>query len=417
MGIIFLAFGIFVSVSVPSLYHILAFIPGCYFTYKYLRSGYKLPKSAYPLMGLILTGYISNFVNLDGLNDVIRSFGKQKYFIFGILMIFPLKAFLKNYIDVRQIKIILNIFFFTLIASAIFGILKYRYDFNLLKMSHEFTEQYRNGGFTGIMRYGYGMGFVMTFMVGMILYKEQLTSVLPKKWFYTAFLIGGIGFILSFTRGAILGFVCSLPFILWFYKKKLGVLSFIAVSLLISGVAIIAIRGGSESSRFLTKLTKSTNLKRLSQYEASFLAFKEKPILGQGVNQFSSECVRIKDKHQIFWQDYCKRIGFTCEYKRYPNNAHYCGHSHNIFLEIMANMGLIGFIFFILWLGTWTFELIQRNDLLGKLYLPFIINFIVASQFEMVFDANNSFMIFFLYPLSFLSVEDIGSSVRGLKKI
>lgn len=411
-GIIFLAFGIFISVSIPSLYHILMVVPCCYFTFQYLKDGNKLPKSTYPLIGLILTGYISNLANFENLNDVVRSFGKQKYYIFGILSIFPLKAFFKNYIGARQIKIILNIFFFTIIVAAIYGTIKSRYNFNLLNMTYEYTEEFRNGGFTGIMRYGYGMGFVLSLLVGVFLHREKLKAIISPKWFYLALLIGGAGFVFSFTRGAILGFFCSLPFIFWFYNKKWGKISFVVVAVLILSVLVITIKGGSKSSRFLTKITKSSNLKRLSQYEASLLAFSERPIIGHGVNQFSSECIRVKDKHQIFWQDYCKRIGFKCEYERYPNNAHYCGHSHNIFLEMAANMGIIGFVFFCLWLGMWITELIKRDDLLGKIYIPFIINFLLASQFEMIFDANNSFLIFFLYPLSFLKKEDLGDTVK-----
>lgn len=413
VGIIFLSLGIFVSVSVPSLYHIFMVVPCVYFTWKYLKSGYKLPKSSYALIGLVLTGYLSNIVNYDGLNDVMRSFGKQKYYIFAVLSIFPLKAFFKNYVGTRQLKIIINIFFFTIIAAAIFGTFKYRYDFNLLKMAHEYTKHSRVGGFTGIMRYGYGMGFVLTFMISMLLYRKKLTAIISPKWFYLTLIFGTAGFVLSFTRGAILGVFCSLPFILWFYRKKWGVISLTLVGILISAVVAIMFLGGHGSSRFLVKITQSSNLKRLSQYETSLRAFAEKPVLGHGVNQFSSECVRIKDKYNIWWKDYCNRIGFKCEYPKVPGEPHYCGHSHNIFLEMMANMGIIGLLFFVAWLGLWSFELLQRGDLLAKMYLPFIVNFVVASQFEMTFDANNSFLIFFLYPLSFVRKSDLSPWLKG----
>lgn len=405
-GILFLVFGIFISVTIPSLFHILAALPSIYFTFKYLKKGYKLPKSSYFLIALIITGYISNFINLESLNDPLRSFGKQKYYIFGILSIFAFKHAFKNAIANRRIKILLNIFFFTIIAAAIYGTFKYRYNFDLLKMKTIYTDHYRNGGFTGIMRYGYGTGFVLSFLLGIFLYRKKLEKIISKKWFYSSLVLGGIGFVLSFTRGAMLGTLCSVPFIVYAYHKKWGKVTFVAVVSIILLLVTIAFTGGNSSSRFFSKITQSSNLKRLSQYHTAVLAFAEKPAFGHGVNQFSSECPRIKKENDLWYQNYCSKYNWPCSFPK-KQKEHYCSHSHNIFLEIAANMGLFGFIFLCGWIFTWLYEMHKRDDLLGKLYIPFIINFLVASQFEMVFDANNSFLIFLLYPISFLKEEDL----------
>lgn len=408
IGLMAIAFGIFVSVSLPSLYHVLALIPLIYFTQKGWKEGMRFPLSTYFLIGLILTGYISNLMNIDTLNDPLRSFGKQKYYIFGILSIFSFRNFFKDYLGNYRIKRILDIFFFTIIAAAIYGTLKNRYDFDLLQMKSVWTKQSRNGGFTGIMRYGYGTGFVLSIMFGMFLYRNKMRKILGKM-FYIALAFGIAGLVLSFTRGAMLGLLCSLPVIFWFWHRKLAIGLSVIIAILIGGAVLISIKGGSNSSRFLLKVTQGSNLKRLSQYQTSILAFKEKPVLGQGVNQFSSECRRIKEENDIWFGMYCEKFSLPCNYEKLEKR--YCGHSHNIFLEMAANMGIIGFVFFCLWFFTWMFELIKRQDLLGVILLPFMINFLIASQFEVTFDANNSFLIFTLYPLSFLRKEDLRESL------
>ena len=406
IGICFLAFGVFVSVSVLPLFHILVAIPSIYLSVKYLRDGNKLPSSAIILILYVLANYISSALSFDTLDNPIRSFGRPKYYIFAVLCI-PLLSYLqRDYMNEFKWRKVLNIFSFTIIAAAFYGVIKGVIRFDLLTMA-ETVKHYdmgRAGGFTNIMRYGYGTSYALTFMLGLFLFRKRFNfSGLLSKLFYYAMVFGFVGLLLSKTRGALLGLLVSLPLLAYFYNKKLFKYVFGCITLVVVTVLTVVVLGGSSKLRILSKLDSGSNLKRLSQYQAAVLAFQEKPIFGHGTNEFSSHCLRIKKENNIFWADYCKSSLLSCNY---PEAKSYCGHSHNILLENAANVGLVGLSIFILWLLCWTYELYKRQDLITAIYLPFLLNFIVSSQFEQTLNANTSFMIFFLYSLSFVKLPD-----------
>ena len=121
---------------------------------------------------------------------------------------------------------------------------------------------------------------------------------------------------------------------------------------------------------------------RLSLYQAALFMLKEKPLLGYGPGQFRNQVVRVRSQNGLGWE------GRTTP------------HAHNVFLETAANLGAVGLIALLGWLGCWVHELWRRKDLIAKCVLPFICAFIVGGQSEYTFDANNSFLIFFVYSAS-----------------
>lgn len=385
----FVAFGVLISVSVPSLFHILAIIPAVVVNlYYFKKKSLNLPKSAYVLIALIVWGYIVNFINFDQLNDPIRSFGKVKYWIFAVLSIGLFRYAFENYIDNFKVKRILNIFWFSIIASACYG----------------FYKDYPNriSGFTGIMRYGYGMSFILTIMLGVTLHYSKLKKFINARMFLSAFVIGLFGFLATKTRGAFLGGVVALPFVFYLYNKRIGKFVGAITAVLVSVIVIISVNGGNSSFRILEKVGVSSNLKRLSQYEAALNSIKNNPIVGLGVNNFSSKCLNIKEKFEIHWPKYCAKYPVLNCYYKAEDHPRYCGHSHNIVLEHAANLGVLGAFLLVLWGACWLYEMIYLKTTFSMILIPFIINLFVAGQFENIFDANNSFLIFFLYPLSFI---------------
>lgn len=403
-GAFTVAFGIFISVSLPSLFHIFAVVPLLVFNYRLVKEkSLNLPTSAKLLLLLVVLGYLSNFINLSELNNVTRSFGKLKYFIFGVLSIGGFRLLTKDYLTSFRAKKVLNTFWVSIIIAGLYGIFKERIFYEDIPG--------RVGGLTGIMRYGYGMSFVLTIMAGIVFRLDKLNHLISKKLFLSALVIGFLGFFFSQTRGAMLGLIASAPFVIYYYNKKAGVASLILAILAIGSLAYISISGGNSSSRFFARLGSTGNMKRLSQYEMAYQSIKEKPWFGVGVNNISSKCSEIKDRHEIDWRMYCKYDVFKCAFHEYIPKKQYCAHSHNIVLEIAANFGIIGGVLLILWGGIWFIELYKLNTTLSIIILPFIINMFAAGQFENIFDANNSFLIFFLYPLSFLrSLKETPSS-------
>ena len=263
VGLFFLVLGVFVSVTVPSLFHILAAIPLLLHFFKNF-SEIKLPKSSIFLILLVFWGYISNFANFNDLNDVMRSFGKQKYIIFSILSLIAFPYFFKNYMTQKRIAFLIKTFFFTVIAACIVGIIKSRFGFDLVKFK-SIVAIGRSEGFTEIMRYGYGTGFVVSLLTGALLYKSKVKNFISYKWLALAFVFGAVGMLESKCRGAILGTFCSIPFILYFKNKKLGVISFIVAFVSVLSIAAVVIFGGSSKSRMFQKLASPSNLIRFSQ--------------------------------------------------------------------------------------------------------------------------------------------------------
>lgn len=389
-GIISVAFGVFISVSVPSLFHILTIIPAILINYRfYKEKKLNLPKSAWALLGVVILGYVSNFVNLETLDNPVRSFGKLKYFIFAILSISLFRHVFENYIDAYKIKKISNVLFFAVIIAAGWGVYKAYPD--------------RAGGFTGIMRYGYGTSLILSLMFGLFFHQKKIEKYINKKMFLTALVFGSLGLFMSKVRGGILGLFVVAPVILGFYKRKLAILSSIIVAVVLIAAAVVLKSGGSKSIRVLERLGGMSNLKRLSQYETSSRTILNNPIFGLGVNNFSSVCPEIKEKLKVDWRQYCAKYPvLDCNWHKIHWTKKYCSHSHNIVLEVAVNMGVLAGALLILWGLLWLVELWKMNTVFSILMIPFVINVFVAGQFENIFDANNSFMIFLLYPLSFV---------------
>lgn len=396
----FVSMGVFVSVTIPSGFHIIAAAPLTYFSWKYLVDDKRsLPKSSWALLLFVLASYASNFANLGDLIKPLSAFGKQKYEVFGVMTLMGL-FYMREYMGAFRWRKILNVFFFTIVAAAFYGVFKVLTQIDLFTMSQAVggDELARAGGFTEVMRYAYGTSFVLSMMLACIPFLKK-DGVFNKKWFWTALVFGVIGLYFSKARGAILGLFVSIPVILWFVRKKW---SYIAIALGVVGIAGVVVLGamGGTGNRLVSKLGYSSNLKRVSQYETAFKTFLEKPVFGHGVNQFSHICPNQKGKYEIYWPAYCQEYKFlNCSY---PNESAYCGHSHNVFLEYATNRGLLGLVTFCAFLLLWGVEMWRRQDAMTVVILALLANFVVASQFEFTLNANNSFMFFLLYAVSSL---------------
>lgn len=381
----FVALGVFVSVTVPSLYHIVAGIPLIIFSWRYLKvDKLALPKSSWALIIFVLISYLSSLVNFDELNNPMRSFGKQKYELFGIMTIMGLH-YVNSYLNSHRWKKILNTMLFTIIAAGLFSA------YTVL-----IEGERRASGFTEIMRYGYGTGFALSMLFACVPFLDG--KVFNKKMFWSALVWGLMGLYFAKTRGAILGLFVSFPVIVWFFKRKLSYALCLVGGLMMVGVVFLMQTGGS--NRLFSKIGADSNLKRLSQYEASAHAFIERPLLGHGVNQFSSVCPSIKEEYGISWTGYCEKYEFfNCSY---PDEQSYCGHSHNVFLETATNRGVFALLAFVSFLLMWAYEMWKRQDAMTVVIFALLANFVVASQFEYTLNANNSFLFWFIYSISFI---------------
>lgn len=371
-ALFFLAAGYLTSVSILSGYQVLITIPLIFYTYKAFKTyTFTLPKSGLWLLGFTIIASISLFMNLDVIPKPSKNFGRLKYFLIGITSIWVLKDWIiSSSSNVK--KFILNTFFTSVIIAGGYAI--YTYTFNGVPRAHVLTET---------MRYGYGSGMILLILLGMILHREKFQNILTTPLAITAFIVGFTGMYLTYTRGALLGFLCGFPFVIFYYKRKLGyILGGLSIGVVIILAGFYLFGSGQYKSRFLVSKNNKSDSIRKSQWQAAIIAIKERPLFGWGLSNFHSQLKRIKEDHDLAAKDY--------------NDAH----SHNLFLEIGSGTGLIGLLLFLGWIFTWAGEIFKHGGILRALIIPYGVAFVVSSQFEVTFDANNASVIFFLYSLS-----------------
>jgi O-antigen ligase len=375
-AIFFLAAGILTSVSVLSIYQVLFVIPLVYYSYLAIKeNNFKLPKSAWFLLAFTGIALLSLIVNLELIPKPSKNFGRLKYYLFGIGGIFVLRVWLREATDQMK-SLVLNMFFVSIVVAGIFATYEYATG-----------DDNRARGLTDTMRYGYGSAMLLLTLLSAILHRfVSLKSAIPT------FIIGFLGMYLTYTRGALLGFLCGLPFVFYFYKPKLGyalgVLACLA-GMTLGYFYLYSNTNQFQGSRLMMSQNNSGDVIRRNQWKAAIIAIKEKPFLGYGLSNFHSQLARIKEEHNLEKKEY--------------NDAH----AHNIFLEIASGTGLIGFFFFLGWLIFWALESFKAGGLIRALVVPFGVAFVVSSQFEVTFDANNASMIFFLYSLSSASNKNV----------
>lgn len=373
VAIFFLAAGYLTSVTILSAYQVLFVIPLTYYTWlAFKNKDFNLPKSSYWLMAFIVVALISLLLNLEYVPKPSKNFGKIKYFLYGIAGIWALRPWIKEASD-KQKKVVFNTFLVSIIVVAFYAL--YTFFFKGNARAEVLTEK---------MRYGYGSGMILLVLLGTLLHKKQFDSYYTFPLAVAAFIMGFIGMYITYTRGALLGFLCGLPLVIFFYRKKLGLLlGGAAVVVVAIWVSIYLFGSGNYNSRLLVSKNNSSDGIRKSQWKAAVIAIQEKPLLGWGHSNFSSQVKRIKIENNLEWQDYE-------------------AHAHNLFLDIAAGTGLIGLFIFIGWILTWAWECYQADGYVRKLVIPFGVAFVVCSQFEVTFDANNATMIFFIYAMSSL---------------
>ncbi|PIK14696.1 O-antigen ligase family protein [Halobacteriovorax sp. JY17] len=375
----------FVSLSASALSHILIFIPALYFTFKtYKEEGLNLSKSNIALLLTILFAIIS----IIFAPDIARKFKqvtKLKYMLIGVLAIYPFIELFKK-ITRDQVRKMFNTFLVLLAVGNLAGVYALFSGYHPLRMK-EASDGLRAAGMYGMaITYGYGIELILILMLAItFLYRKKISNIANPAIFYISMGTTLIGFYFAFARGALLALIISIPFIFIRRNRK------IFLGLLTAGVTFIGIitaivfttneDGGG--NRFLLKAKTTSNMIRLSQYEAAYKGFLEKPLTGWGYRNFEPNAYDIKKRNGI---DY----------------AEFYGHAHNNYLEFLASTGVFGFISFCLFVLFWIVEAFKRGDEFSNILFPFIISFSISGLFQnTINDGENMFVIMFLYSLTY----------------
>lgn len=377
-ALIFLTIGFIASPTIVSLYHILIIIPAILII-KQGQFNIKLPKSSLFLLALCFWGIISTFYNLDTIIKPRKSFDDLKFYLLGVVLIFPLRYFIQNATE-KHIQKLFKILVFIISAAFIVGIIKAFFGFDLVKMqTGDFKP--RSGGFTNYMRYGYSHAFLFILGIGMLVNYEKVKKYINLKVLIYTLALCFLAVFTSKTRGALLAILVGLPFMFLKYKPLIAKIV-IAIGTLFLGIVIyFSVTNTKTSSRFLN-INDGSNHKRMSQFYSAVKSIQEKPIFGLGSDQFSYNVPRLKEKYDIWAKNYQ-------------------GHSHNIFLEHAANFGIVGLVLFLGFIICWFLELIKFRSDLSWVLASYLVAFVVSGQVENLFDNTNSHLLFFIYSLSY----------------
>ena len=395
-----LALGVFASTALSAGYHILLLMPGMVCLVRaFRREGWgTLPKSSLALLALIGMGVICCVANWNSMHYPLRSLLKLKYFLFGILGLVALRHVICQGISRKIVRGLLHLFFASIIISVIYGITGTFADFDL--ETWEKKQFHREGGLTGTMRFGYGIGMVLPILLALWLRREKWADWFDARLLTVTLIMGLVGLLLTQTRGAMLGMLCAVPLTLLLHNRERGLIIGCFFGLLVTLLILGNVIGNERLERMFSVKMPGRYMRgfasddRLSIYTAAVMSMSERPLQGVGMNQFRYHINDLKARYDLDYPD----VGAS--------------HAHNVFLEIGADLGILGLVALVVWCFLWGLELWRRYDAVGVCLLPFLVAFVVSGQFEYLFDANNSFLIFFLYSLS-SSTGQLSKVCRG----
>lgn len=377
---IILCLFLFPAFSLCSLHHALLAIVGFFFTYKAVKEKtFHFSASSWALVALVLISILSVIANSESIAKPMSNIAKLKYFILPLLGISAYRAWFENSFDQKKVKWAINILVISTTIATLSGLYAYFFVFNPLRFK-EACHATRTCGMYGMyMTYGYGIPFFVILLLGLILKHKEVKAYLSPKLSIPAFVINFVSFILSFARGALLGFLIGLPFFYCKQRRK------VFVGLVIAGLVAVGL-----SYQFIPKVRglvhdsdrMNSADTRFSQYAAALKAAEEKPWLGLGYRNFEPNVKAIKAKYDLPHKDFA-------------------GHAHSNFFEHLASTGWLGLIALVMFHLLWFVESYRRNDWVGAMMMPFIVSIFISGQFQYTLgDGENLYLIMMVYMLS-----------------
>ena len=221
-------------------------------------------------------------------------------------------------------------------------------------------------------------------LIMMILYKDKKNKKQRIIYIFIALIIM-LNIALTFSRNGYVAFFIGCTVLVIIYNWKfISFLIFAAISVLIIP---------QTSGRILELADKSQNFTRIRLWETAIRMFKEHPILGVGNGNFVS-----------YYDAYIKKypeLYIYYEYKRYP--------THNSYLKVLSELGILGIVPFILILSFSIINYIKfivkrSNDLYKYMCMGFLastVAFLFMNLSENLFFVPNVTACFWI----FLAIE------------
>ncbi len=296
--------------------------------------------------------------------DFQSSFWKSIFFLRFILMTFGIIIFLsKSQFHELKFK---NYYLFFLIIISIDVLNEYFTGTNFFGNSAEYTGRISSFTNTELI-----IGYIFCFLA--LFCFDKLLNI--NKKFYVIILLFSI-LMISFIIGERSNFLKLFFLLLFSYSflylrennfKPLSFLKSIIVLLICSTLFIIAIKNTKQASKMFIKIEKISNFeniinnsKHIPHYSTALKIFYNNPIFGIGINNFEEESK--------------KKIYSEKKYKYNENRS--STHPHQIYFEMLSEIGLIGTLYFLI-LFLWSIYLSVNNYLKEnniQIFSHFILN-------------------------------------------
>ena len=220
-----LAMGIFTSISLCALSHVLFLFSGLYFFCKFLRNrDCSLSGKVWGLAAVGISCILSVLVNWKYMDTPFYHLSKSKYFLVGILSWFALQYCYREYLTVKKIKLLISLFLVFTTLASLSGIVEMFLGINPVRAlfsSKQCHPERACGLFGQWMSYAYGIGFFVIMVTGFLFHQKELKDYINLKLVWVALVINTLGLFFSYTRGAWIGVLVGIP--CYFFKKNKAV--------------------------------------------------------------------------------------------------------------------------------------------------------------------------------------------------
>jgi len=355
--------------------------------------------------------FINSLFQFHNIETVIKSLGNFRYLFLTFAVFITLENITKkNYFLFIYLNLILIIFIGLDILyqysfnKNIFGLMPGMCDSNLencVRFSGVFGSELIAGGYLSQI----GLLIFLLIRENKKFNENKFYQIITNTFILFLFLI----ILLTGERNALLIFLISI-FLFCFLQKKIRIVNFI-ISNVTFLIILLLISQNSQSikARYINFLDTSslkngsgiiekiTNTPWSYHYQAGFELFLEKPLVGHGYKSFRFKCSETKiDKDTI------------ANKEKHKNYRACSTHPHSYIIEFLSENGIVGFLFFIVFLFIICNKIIKsrnyfKNDYLaigiGSLIVAILFPLKPSGSFFSTFNASILFYLlgFFLY--------------------
>tara|TARA_X000000950_G_C13882144_1_gene647278 strand:+ start:367 stop:1665 length:1299 start_codon:yes stop_codon:yes gene_type:complete len=330
----------------------------------------------------------------------------KSFFLIRFVFFYISIKWLSENINSNQIKYFIYIFFATILFVIIDLVIQYFFGHDILgyeafvpgtPTAYRLTGPFGDELIPGSYLMKFGLIFSYFFFI--------LFNINEKKYLPFLFILLTISIFITGERAAFVLFVFGSFLVLLFKRYYLSILS-LTILLLFSLFITISFDENLKK-RMLNYTFYQLNLNSYfdlngnkneknnsfidnpygAHYETAYNIFKDNVIFGAGYKQFRKECLDEKYFHIA---------------KSKLREVRCSTHPHNIFLEILSETGIVGFILFLIIIKTIFFEILKSQKINYYLFFQITLIFFPFISSGSIFTNKNLIYIFFILSLSFI---------------